>query len=105
MDMAVQRDDDKIIVLLSESRHLIFIARLSSRAFFRFVFRFGRTRQWTCRLGGGTTDCGFVDACPMKMGMKIEARRTHRETGTAPGFVPARASRAGHFGSERGAQS
>jgi hypothetical protein len=41
----------------------------------------------------------------MKMGMKIEARRTHRETGTAPGFVPARASRAGHFGSERGAQS
>jgi hypothetical protein len=39
MDMAVQRDDDKIIVLLSESRHLIFIARLSSRAFFSFCFQ------------------------------------------------------------------
>jgi hypothetical protein len=99
MDMAVQRDDDKIIVLLSESRHLIFIARLSSRAFFSFCFQvLGACDNGLAGLEAGRTDYGFIDACPMKMGMKVDARRTHRETGTAPGFVPARASRAGHFG-------
>ncbi len=45
MEIAVWRDGDKIDVLLSESRHLIFIARLSGRAFFRFAVQVsGRTR-------------------------------------------------------------